>query len=197
VLATGYAERRTRIWRLDLARGVAAALSALGDDAHAARYSADGRWIYWLRGGAPARALWRIDAALAAPPVLLAANVDQFRLDAERLAYTRADREGLTLCAADGGDCRELDVAIEREFRGAWALARGNVYFLAVRDDRLRRALFRQPLAGGAREEIDAPIPNAVGAALAVAPDESFLITAHNDRFDVDLMYVPPIRAGD
>ncbi|MFA7487997.1 MAG: hypothetical protein WCY72_07925, partial [Lysobacteraceae bacterium] len=52
--------------------------------------------------------------------------------------------------------------------------------------------LYRIGLADDARERLHDWLPTAIGAALAVAPDQSALIMVRTDGFASDLMYVPP-----
>ena len=101
---------RTSLWRIDLSARNAgpAPLPAVGDDVGSPRFSADGRWIYFLSGRSGSSQVWRAPAAGGAPEAVTRLPLD---VEAYRLS---ADGRTLVLGLAVFPDCGDLKCTADR-----------------------------------------------------------------------------------
>lgn len=101
---------RTSLWRIDLSARNAepAPLPAVGDDVGSPRFSADGRWIYFLSGRSGSSQVWRAPAPGGAPEAVTRLPLD---VEAYRLS---ADGRTLVLGLAVFPDCGDLKCTADR-----------------------------------------------------------------------------------
>ena len=101
---------RTALWSIDLeTRGAEARpVAAIGDDVSSPRFSADGRWIYFLSGRSGSSQVWRAPAGGGAPEAVTRLPLD---VEAYRLS---ADGRTLVVGLSVYPDCRDLKCTVER-----------------------------------------------------------------------------------
>jgi len=182
---------RSQIYRYDLATRQPVVVDGLGEDAHYAQYSQDGRWIYYLRRRSEREQLWRAAADGSGARLLLDANVEQFATDAGHLVVDIAAEIGLRVCTLDASRCKVVldgtgkaaDLKPESTYL---ALHDGGLVFVA-RDGAGQRSVQRYDLGDGVTTPLLADAPTTFAPALDFSRDGRWLVYARNDRVTIDL----------
>ncbi|MCI1728118.1 MAG: winged helix-turn-helix domain-containing protein [Chiayiivirga sp.] len=137
--------------------------------------------------------LWRVRLDESTPAVVDVGVVDRCVANARWLACHRPGTAGVWLQDRQDGRARSLLPEIGDD-RGAWQLHGNAIYYTAAEDAAAQRpaGIYRHDLDSGATRFVTRERPNAIGASIALAPDESALVLARNDGLETDLVYVPP-----
>lgn len=179
------------IYRYDIAARQPVLVDGLGEDAHYAQYSHDGRWIYYLRRRNEREQLWRAAADGSDARLLLDANVEQFATDASHLVVDVAAEAGLRICGLDASRCRVVldgsgKITNLKPESTYVALHEGGLAFVA-RDRNGQRFVQRYDIDDGIMTTLLADAPTTFAPALDFSPDGRWLVYARNDRVTIDL----------
>lgn len=166
--------------------------SGLGDGLHAA-FFLDAEHVGAIDADSTSSRLHRLRIAGGARSAIDGVDaVDRCRATSRWLACHRRSRPGLWLQDRRNGAAREILAFLPAEDRGAWVLAERAVYFATVGTPALPRGIHRYDPESGETSQVSGFWPSAIGDAVSVAPDESFLVVARTDALETDLVYVPP-----
>jgi DNA-binding winged helix-turn-helix (wHTH) protein/Tol biopolymer transport system component len=192
---------RTRLYRYRLADGRLDELPGVGAMAGSAAADEAGRYVYFVRRDPSGPHLMRAplaDGATAAGSPSVTAEVvagtegiDQYRVAADRLVYSRIGERGIVVRDLASGAEHTLlaDVALVSRF--AWAVAGSRLYADAFIDRHWTVVSLDLGGSGERRVEAADVVADAVGPALAVSADGRWLYYARTDAISMDLYRTP------
>lgn len=192
LLLLRYDDAGVRMCLHELPRAHTHCPDSLGGRFHAG-FFLDAETVGAIDVDAQAPVLWRLSLVGApARTVDAAGSVARCRATAQWLVCQQPGQAALWVQDRRSGVQRHLPTGDGDQRPGNWDLAGDAIHIALAAPDAGEPGLYRIGLADDARERLHDWLPTAIGAALAVAPDQSALIMVRTDGFASDLMYVPP-----
>jgi len=166
-------------------------IDALGDMVAAVRESGDASTLYYSVSDGTQLWLWRAPAAdLTRRERLPLPAISEFDVRGERLAYRAPRASDITVCDLPALACAPAGIAALGGPIAGWALARDALWVRLGRMDQSGE-LVRFDLAQHKVTTRMSVGATAIGANVAVSPDERQVIVAVQERVAIDLMLAP------
>jgi DNA-binding winged helix-turn-helix (wHTH) protein len=182
--------------RIDPQTAQVEVIDALGDMVGAVRESADAKTLYYSVSDGTHLWLWRASAADPAQREQLPLPaISEFEVKGGRLAYRAPRADDITLCELPVLKCAPAGVSdLGGSGIAGWALTRGALW---VRMGQMDQAgeLVRFDLAQRKVTTRMSVGATAIGANVAVSPDERQVVVAVQERVSIDLMLAPRLPA--
>jgi dipeptidyl aminopeptidase/acylaminoacyl peptidase len=181
--------------RIDPQSAQVEVIDALGTMVGAVRESADSSTLYYSVSDGTYLWLWRAPAADPARRERLALPaIAEFDLEGDRLAYRALRADDITLCELPALKCAPAGVSGLGTGIVGWTLGRDALWIRMGRMDQAGE-LLRFDLAQRKVTRRMSVGPTAIGANVAVSPDESQVVVAVQERISIDLMLAPRLPA--
>jgi Tol biopolymer transport system component/DNA-binding winged helix-turn-helix (wHTH) protein len=169
-------------------------IDPLGSMVAAVRDTADGSMLYYAVTDGMLATLWRAPAAdptqrerLPLPAVV------EFDLEGDRLAYREPRGTSITVCELPALRCAPAALPSGTARISGWSLARDALWVRTGAVDQPGE-LMRLDLAQGKVTSRTKVGPAAIGANVAVSPDQRRAIVSVQERVSIDLMLAPHAR---
>jgi Tol biopolymer transport system component len=185
------------LYVVDAEGGVPRRLTPEPSDDYMGRWSRDGRWIYFSSDRGGSREVWKIPAE-GGPAVQVTRNggFDAAESwDGRYVYYQKTHYSGVWRMAVEGGE--ETEIVSGPLSMKAWALARSGVYYAVAPWAGGRRrayAIRHLDLESGQVSELYRRVDASVHFALAVSPDERWVLHLEQPARQSELMLVENFR---
>lgn len=184
------------IFVMNAIAGVPRRLTSDGSQETWASWSADGRWVYYLKFGDRGADLWKVPAAGGlSEQVTRDRGLKAWESSDGRFLYYSNDQPAVWRMPAEGGNAKlVLSFPSETAWGGEWVLSDAGIYWLNIQALPRPAIEFFNFATASVTRAVTPPGNYAYGSGFSVSRDGRWLVFAQRDYDGSDLMMIDGVR---